>query len=109
MDYSERIEEFETSCHMYKTLKKEIEASKNKELDPLGKITLKMYQEQVDFVENKFEEIKRTLGTHAAMLLWKLMIEEDTRDDISAKYKVPKKTLNGWIDDSLQNLFESTY
>jgi len=107
MDYSERIEEFETLCHMYKTIKKDIEAQKNKELDPLSRMTLKIYQEQVDFVDMKFEEIKRNFGTHTAMLLWKLLVEEDTRDNISAKYKVPKKTLNVWIDDSLHEMFDT--
>ena len=98
MNSSERIAAFEASCHLYRVEKNEVALMKQRALDPIEAITLRIYEEDIKYVEDTFDAIKEKCGRHARLLMWMSLVEEKKRSDIAESYDISERTLTSWFD-----------
>ena len=105
MNSSERIAAFEISCHLYRMEKSEAAQLKQKTLDPVETMMLRIYEEDIKYVEDTFDKIKNECGNHARLLMWKSLIEEKKRSDIAEKYSISERTLTSWFDKWKETIF----
>ncbi|MBR4163049.1 MAG: hypothetical protein IKR11_05955, partial [Solobacterium sp.] len=105
MNSSEMIAAFEASCHLYRVEKNEVALMKQRHLDPIEAITLRIYEEDIKYVEDTFDTIKEKCGRHARLFMWKSLIEEKKRSDIAESYDISERTLTAWFEKWYEKVF----
>jgi len=78
---------------------------KQKTFDPIETMILRIYEEDIKYVEDTFDKIKNEYGNHARLLMWKSLIEEKKRSDIAEKYSISERTLTSWFDKWKETIF----
>lgn len=105
MNSSERMAAFETSCHLYRVEINEVTQMKQKNLDPVESMTLRILEDDIKFVEDTFEKIKEECGRHARLLMWMSLVEEKKRSDIAESYDISERTLTAWFEKWKEKIF----
>ena len=103
MNEKEHLENFKAACRMYPQEKKDLEENRNSTPNPDPGLTqLFVYmQEDIDYVENTFRDIRQKCGTNAELMTWLLYVERKTQTALMEEWKVSRKqqqyAQNRWL------------
>lgn len=101
MNKTEKWQSFKASCRVYKSEKETLSLIHTK--NPGDEMFYQFLQDDIDFVENTFEDIDKKCGTNAKVMFWLLCVEGNTQVEIAEKYGLSRRAfqiqLYKWIDE----------
>ena len=103
MDYKEKYSAFKVSCHMYKKEKEEFERAK---LDKNSDERMLNYMEEdIRFVEKTFDDIAELYGTNARLILWLLLVENKTQEEVASMFGISRRQVQYSADKWSRAIF----
>lgn len=89
MEYREKIDAFKESCRVY-LKEKEIAAGLNQESEELF---VRFLKEDIQFVEDTFEQIRTECGNDARSVVWKLFVDDKTQAEVAYEFGISRRQL----------------
>lgn len=104
-EYKDKFDAFKNSCRVYKHEKQMLE-----EADPRKNVfgddqLYRFMKEDVDYVDRMFEKIAEKCGINARLMIWLMLVEENTQADVAYRFGLSRRQLqysmNKWMKQVL--------
>ena len=89
MEYKEKIDAFRESCRVY-LKEKEVAAGLGEESEEMF---VRFLNEDIQFVEDTFERIRKECGNDARSVVWKLFVDDKTQAEVAYEFGISRRQL----------------
>ena len=100
--YKDKAEAFRSSCRFYH--KNRLMYEQTAETDE-NRQHLQYIRDDIQYVENTFDQIREKCGTGARLILYLLFVEERTQQDVAEEYNMTRRQLQYSVDKWLRTVF----
>jgi len=105
--FEERKQAFKDSCKMFRwEIEEYNELQMRNALSRVDKQTLSFMKEDIDYVQKKFDTLKKEYGFVAFTIMWLYYIEGKTKKEIAEQFDIPRNRVAKYINKVEHALFQ---